>query len=464
MKGETRMLPYYSHKKSFTAILLFALILNLLLPVSAQTGEAEYNDSYYEKQWWVSNMNLPTAWKQSHLYTTEPVVIAVIDTGVYYKHKDLQGHIWTNSDEIPGNHKDDDKNGYVDDYYGWDFFNRDASVYSSVGTGSSRQADAFDNDNHGTHIAGLLAATANNQQGIVGIASNVNVQIMCLKVFGGVNGSGTTSSLIEAICYAEANGACIVNASWNFDETDPELKQAIRESNMLFVCSAGNNAKNLDLSPSYPCCYSLGNVISVTSIDETNEFCHSFANYGASCIHLAAPGKNIISTVIGGYEVLYGTSMSTPMVTGTAALAYAANPQLSARDLKQILLKSINTNPQLSGKTITGGQIDSAKAVSIAAAYKPQIDKHKPSISCSVTRKKKSVKCKITVTDKGGSGLRLVRYAKGKKKASYFQFGKKGKMLSKKTLTFKKNCVITIYALDHQGNQQIKTVTLKKKP
>lgn len=453
---------FSKHSIICTVFLFFSLLSTCILQPSAETT-TEYNDTYYDKQWWVSNMNLPTAWKQSGLYTTKPVIIAVIDTGVYHKHKDLAGHIWTNQKEIPGNHKDDDKNGYVDDYYGWDFYNNDASLYSTIGTGSARRCDTFDNDNHGTHVAGLLAATANNQLGIAGVASNINIQIMCLKVFGGVNGSGSTSSLMKAIRYAEAQGASIVNASWNFNDTDTDLKTAIAESNMLFVCSAGNNSKNLDFAPSYPCCYSLNNVVSVTSIDENNNFCDSFANYGASSIHLAAPGKNIISTVIGGYETLYGTSMSTPMVTGTAALVYAANPALSAKDLKKILLASTNTNPNLATKTITGGQIDATKAVALASTYKPVKDKTKPAISCIITRYKKSVKCKVTVTDKGGSGLRLIRYAKGKRKISYFKKGQTGNPFFKKTLTFKKNCKITIYALDHQGNERVKTVTLKKK-
>lgn len=456
----------------FFLLFFFLLLLSFSKGITVAAEETNsdtvettsyYNDPYYKRQWWVSAMNLEAAWKQQLLYTTTPVIVAVIDTGVDYTHPDLEENIWRNSNEIKGNKIDDDNNGYIDDYYGWDFYNNDSSIYSSTYSGTKKSANNFDNDNHGTHVAGLIAASCNNGTGIAGIASNTNIYIMCLKVFGGVSGSGNTTNIIKAIKYAETMGAKIVNVSWNFNKNDKALFNTIKESNMLFVCSAGNEAINVDKKPSYPCCYDLDNVISVTSIDETGLFCSDFANYGANSIELAAPGKNIISTVIGGYQSLYGTSMSVPMVTGTAALAYSANPHLRAADLKEIILNSTNFNRSLITKTVTGGTIDAYKAVLNASSYTVKDDTLKPTIKTAVKRSSKSVKVTVKVTDKGGSKLRLIRYAYGKKNTSYFKNGQKGKSFLSKTLTFKKNHNITIYALDHAGNQTVKYVKCKLK-
>lgn len=427
------------------------------------TEEMRTNDPLLKHQWWLSPIYADKAWDYGICYTGYPVIVAVIDTGIYYKHEDLKDHIWENPGEISGNKKDDDHNGYVNDCHGWDFYNNDSSVYSSTGTGNGLRADTFDNDNHGTHVAGILAATANNNRGIAGIASNINLQIMPLKTFGGVSGSGSTKNIIKAIRYAENKGAKIVNVSWNFSKSDPELYQTIQESNMLFVCSAGNDGINVDKQKSYPCCYDLPNVVSVTSVDNTLTFCKEFANYGKKSIDLAAPGQDILSTVIGGYSTMYGTSMSTPIVTGAAALAYAANTKLRAADLKKVLRKSITKRTDLKSKTVTGGVINIDLAVQNARKYKVKKDNIKPKIKATITKNKNSVTCHIKASDSGGSHLRLVRYAVGKKKAAYFQKGKKGRKINNNKITFSRKTIITVYALDHAGNAVTKRMTLKPK-
>jgi subtilisin family serine protease len=435
-------------------------------PASAVTVNAvSYNDADYSEQWWIANMNLTSAWEYDG-YSTEPVVIAVIDTGIDHSQPELLGHIWTNAKEIPDNGIDDDNNGYVDDVHGWDFYNNDNTLYNHVGTNDNARADSFDNDDHGTHIAGILAASGNNGIGIVGITAPINAKIMCIKAFGGVNGNSTMDKLVDAIHYAEDNGASIVNVSWNLSQSSEELKNAIAESNMLFVCSAGNGSNNLAKHLSYPCCYRLDNVISVTALNEKNNFCSAFANYSPDYVQLAAPGKNIKSCVIGGYRTVSGTSMAVPMVSGTAALMKAANPSLSACELKQLLCDSAARNAKLAKRVQASRQLNSAKAVQMAATFTHTADTKAPAIRITTKNKNGCVVCKIKVTDAGGSGLRLIRYAYGKRTTAYFKKGAGGKRISSKsTLTIRKNRKLTVYALDRDGNETISTttVTLSKK-
>ena len=167
------------------------------------------------------------------------LVVAVIDSGVDFSHPDLAGREWVNPGEIPGNGKDDDGNGNVDDVNGWDFVKKDGTVYDS-------------GDNlHGTHVSGTIAASANGK-GVVGVAPNV--KIMPLK-FLDSTGSGYTSDAISAIGYAKQMGAKISNNSWGCGGAacyNQALKDAIDNSGMLFVAAAGNDGSNTDSTPSYP--------------------------------------------------------------------------------------------------------------------------------------------------------------------------------------------------------------------
>ena len=198
------------------------------------------------------------------------------DTGIDYTHEDLAGAIWVNEDEIPGNGIDDDGNGYIDDVHGWNFYDHTNQVYTG------------DEDSHGTHGAGTIAASSNNQIGISGIVPGERVKIMPVKALGGSDGSGTTASLIQAIHYAEANGASICNLSLSSSKNDRALYQAIAQSNMLFIVAAGNDSANIDLSPTYPASYNLDNILSVANLCYDGVLHHT-SNYGASSVDLAAP-------------------------------------------------------------------------------------------------------------------------------------------------------------------------------
>jgi subtilisin family serine protease len=217
-------------------------------------------------------------------------IVAVIDTGIDWTHADLDDNLWINADEINGNGLDDDGNGYVDDYFGYDFINHDGNP--------------MDDQGHGTHVAGTIGAEGNNGVGVTGI--NWNVSLMALK-FLGADGSGTTSDAIEAILYAVNNGAHIINASWGGDPFSQALFDAIayaRDHGTIFVAAAGNgdafgNGIDNDANAFYPSGYALDNIISVAATDNSDNLA-TFSNYGATTVDLAAPGVNILSTTRGG--------------------------------------------------------------------------------------------------------------------------------------------------------------------
>ncbi len=434
------------------------------------------NDSSVYKQWGLYNdgsysytddegeqiqavegidINAQSAWQQ--FQSKDEVVVAVLDTGVDYKHEDLKRSMWKNPKEIPGNGKDDDGNGYVDDVYGWDFYNNDKSVCSYKENGRAKEQD---NDNHGTHCAGIIAATANNGVGIAGVASNVNVKIMSVKVLGGVNGATTTSKLIKGIRYAVSNGADIINASWggwvNAKE-DNALKSVIQHSGVLVVAAAGNAGENNDTKACYPANYSkeLDNVITVGSID-SNGAMSSFSNYGSS-VDVLAPGSGIYSTIVGGYGRMSGTSMSVPFVSGIAAMLYAGRSKTYPASVKQVLSSSYR---KLSGistrKVVCPGIIDAAMAVEQRS--KLSLDKKVPSITHLSSDYKGNIKVKAN--DEGGSGVCCILYAKGKKGKTYFRKGTRGKLVSGTTVKVKKAGLYTFYVKDCAGNETISRINI----
>ncbi|TCP31763.1 subtilase family protein [Scopulibacillus darangshiensis] len=223
------------------------------------------------------DVNAPEAWDITQ--GSKDLVVAVIDTGIDINHPDIKDNIWTNPGEIPNNNIDDDKNGYVDDVHGWDFYNKDNTVY-----------DAGDGDDHGLHVAGTIAGEENGI-GVIGVAPHV--KIMPLKFLGPDGGS--TADAITAIEYAKKMGVKLSNNSWGGGYYDDALKSAIEDSGMLFVASAGNSGMNTDNRPSYPASYDCPNILSVAAVDNTGELA-SFSNYGVESVDIAAPGVSILSS------------------------------------------------------------------------------------------------------------------------------------------------------------------------
>lgn len=302
------------------------------------------------------DINIKKAWQ---LYEQEsnkrPVTVAVIDTGIDTSHKDLKDAIWINEDEIPGDSIDNDGNGYVDDVNGWNFIS------------NTNQLCAGDEDTHGTHGAGTIAAAKGNG-GVAGIGDSRYIKIMVLKALGGEEGKGSPENVIQAIRYAEANGAQICNLSFGSGQTSPEFEAAIRDSNMLFVAAAGNGNQyeigyNIDAHPVYPASFPYDNIITVGNLLFNGHLDES-SNYGQINVDLAAPGTYILSTVPADtYAYMTGTSMAAPMVTGASALLYSGRPDLSLSDVRTALLSSVHKLAPLKGKTASGGMLDVAAAM-----------------------------------------------------------------------------------------------------
>jgi subtilisin family serine protease len=234
-----------------------------------------------------ADIDAPEAWG---ITTGSPgIIVAVVDTGVNYNHPELSGNMWINTGETPGNGIDDDRNGFIDDIRGWDFFDNDN--------------DPMDFDSHGTHVAGTIAARGNNAEGITGVMWNA--RIMALKI-AGVEAFAATSDIVSAINYAAANGARIINASWGRlaapGETE-DLRSILRGAieaagarGVLFVAAAGNEANNNDVRLSFPGGYTLPNIISVAATDQ-NDGLATFSNFGAASVDVAAPGVSVLSTI-----------------------------------------------------------------------------------------------------------------------------------------------------------------------
>jgi len=317
------------------------------------------NDQYYNSLYGLDRISASEAWSRET--GSSSVIVGVIDSGIDIDHPDLVNNLWINTGEIWGDGIDNDGNGYVDDYNGYDFVRN-----AGIGPGY-----AFaDEDGHGTHVAGTIAAEGNNGTGVVGVAWDA--QLMAAK-FLDASGSGYTFNAVRAVQYTTANGAQVTNNSWGGGGYSGSLYNAINEARLagnLFVAAAGNEGRNNDSTASYPANYTLDNVISVASTTSSDGR-SSFSNYGALSVDLAAPGSSIYSTTMGGgYGYKSGTSMATPHVTGAIALMLSVDPTLTYTEIRDALFNSVDAVSSMNGITTTGGRLNVDAAL---AAIMPDV-------------------------------------------------------------------------------------------
>ncbi len=269
------------------------------------------------------------------------VTVAVADTGIDYNCEILQGRILFN-DNDPLNGCDDDKNGYNDDFYGWNFYDFNNSIFE----------DSL-YDYHGTYIATTIAKI------------DPNVKILPVKFLKSTIGS--SEDAVSALKYAILRGAKIINCSWNFNERDEELLTLIKEhSDILFICAAGNSNINVDAEPLYPCSYALDNMINVMAIDNTGKP-YKASGYGKKTVDIAAPGVDVKVIIPGNEETLIsGTSVATAYVTGASSLLLSKNGSLTPKEIKSILISCATKTNELESFCAAGGFLNIAESLKFA--------------------------------------------------------------------------------------------------
>lgn len=302
----------------------------------------------YDDMWGLKNIQAEMAWD---LARGDGIVTAVIDTGLDYNHPDIQGNVWVNPWEIANNGIDDDNNGYIDDINGWDFSTYDGAVEDN---------DPMDDNGHGTHVSGTIAAVGNNGTGLIGVAPGT--KIMPIKGLG-TRGYGYMSDLSNALYYAASRGADVINNSWGGGGTSSLIETAVNYAHALgavVVVSAGNS--NGDVMNQIPA--NIINAIAVASVDQ-NDIKSYFSNWGTK-VDITAPGggtrdndptrkfENILSLRANGTDIygdginivgtqyyrLRGTSMSAPHVSGLAALILSLRPDFTNEEVRQVLRSS----------------------------------------------------------------------------------------------------------------------------
>ncbi len=305
-------------------------------------------------------VHAPEAW--SIFRGSSKIVVAIIDSGVDYTHEDIITNLWYNPGET-GTYLDDkgieknkqndgvdnDGNGFPDDVIGWDVRNNNAFP--------------FDDNNHGTHVAGTVGAVGQNGRGVSGVAQDVS--LMAVK-FTNKDGSGSISNAIKAIKYAVDNGAKILSNSWGDEKFSQNLYDAIKyaqDHGVLFVAAAGNGGgdsrgDNIDRDPTYPAAFDLDNIVAVAATGESDKL-EYYSNYGSRGVDLGAPGSYVYSTIPRNkYEWFSGTSMATPHVSGAAALVWGFNEGLTYQQVKNALIQTVEPIKTLSGKSVSGGRLN----------------------------------------------------------------------------------------------------------
>ncbi len=363
--------------------ILFFPLSSLLAKADLQTSLLP-DDKELIRSYYLGQIRAPEAWET--IYQTPEIVVAVIDSGLDVEHPDLMDNLWHNTKEIPNDHLDNDHNGYIDDYQGWDFVFNLPDPRPKIGKTYSKLAI-----NHGTLVAGIIGAMGNNHFGLAGISWQI--KIMPLKVMD-EQGEGTSTSVYHAIKYAIAQGADVINLSMVGNNYNSELSEVIAEAynkGIAVVAAAGNETSigsatdisyDLSVHPQYPICYDgpagQNHVLGVGAVD-ADDHKSRFSNFGSKCLDIMAPGESFYGVLFfnpvmpdfqkyfGGYWS--GTSLAVPQVSGAVALLKALRPDLSLEEIYNLLIKNADNldvqNPNYRG-LLGGGRLNLAAAISAA--------------------------------------------------------------------------------------------------
>ncbi len=351
-----------------------------------QTGQT---DPVSVSQNYLAQLNLPEAWQISS--GNSDVFVAVIDTGIYFDHDDLKNKIWNNPGEIPSNNIDDDNNGKIDDWRGWDFVTSGPGLLQrlSYEDYTTEDGDPTDRVGHGTEVSGVISAEHNNDKGIKGVGGNTKIMPLragyAVHTSGGVDGEFDTAGLYNAIVYATDNGAKIINLSLGGvgDERclefclDDAVEYAI-SNNVLVVAAAGNGSPGINIEDNDFIPASLPGVFTVSSVSSQNRF-SSFSNYGEN-VAVAAPGEAILTTgyvaengtdpLPNGYVFATGTSLATPIVSGIAALILGKYP---SANIKNALMATTQGYTGAHSPQTGYGVVDALSALAYFDASPPAI-------------------------------------------------------------------------------------------
>ncbi|MGE5426184.1 MAG: S8 family serine peptidase [Bacillota bacterium] len=341
------------------------------------------NDPYYSNQWYLTRIKAPVAWEK--VSGSPSVIIAVVDAGIQINHPDLKDNIWVNQKEIAGNKKDDDHNGFIDDVNGWDFVTNTPDPSPKFDAGWTESGIS-----HGTMVAGIIAASGNNREGIAGVTWKA--RLMPLRALND-KGEGSIGSVIRAIDYAVNNGADIINLSFvgfNYSQALYDAVQRAYNAGVIVVAAAGNEQEdgsgyNTDKDPIYPACYDGKNgenmVIGVAATDALDQKA-DFSSYGFRCVDVTAPGVSFFSAITYGgnpeepdkyYDGFWsGTSMAAPVISGSLALIAETNPHLKPTEIVKILLQSSDNisrlNPDYLGQ-LGSGRVNLDRSITVAQEH-----------------------------------------------------------------------------------------------
>lgn len=321
------------------------------------------NDPAMSQKWDIGLTRTSEAWAKHRAVGSRDIKVCVIDTGIDINHPDLKANLWRNPGETgldssgrdkSSNGIDDDGNGFVDDVHGYNFV--------------SNNSNLTDNHGHGTHIAGIIGAVGGNGIGVSGVAPQVS--LITAKYYD-PNSAANNNLLntVRAIRYCVAVGAHIINYSGGGLEPSDKEREAVafaRDKGILFVAAAGNERSNSDVKKYYPADYDLDNIISTTAFDRERNVLPT-SNYGVRSVDIAAPGKNIYSTLPGGsYGYMTGTSQATAIVSGVATLIRARFSDFDAVRIARHITETGDLEPiKLSGKTRNQKRLNAYRALAI---------------------------------------------------------------------------------------------------